>query len=399
MGSEMCIRDSRRVAPRLPRPSTARAPMPVSRRRFLAASGAAAALAPFLDAAAQVPDSTAAPVVPFDPTSTSTRSPELPVEVVPAPPSPYPGLPARVMPPRLREGDAVGLVTPAGAIYDPAEVREAEDAIRRLGLRPVRGRYVLERRGYLGGTDLQRATDLMDMVRNDDVRAIVALRGGWGCARILPYLDYNVLRASPKIVCGYSDITGLLLGLYARAGLAGFHGPVGTSTWDAFSTSYFRRVLFDASPVIMPTPTPDELWTLTPGRTSGRLVGGNLSVLSALVGTPYFPDVSGHILFLEEVGEEPYRIDRMLTQLHLAGVFERVRGVVFGSCRNCSAETGYVSLSLRQVMEDHFRVYGFPMFYGTAIGHITAKFTVPVGIEAEMDAEAGLLRLLEPAVA
>lgn len=373
--------------------------MSVSRRRFLAATGAAAALAPFLDAAAQVPDSAAAPAIPFDPASSVTRSPEPVAPPAPTVVEPYPGLPARVMPSRLREGDAVGLVTPAGAIYDPAEIREAEDAIRRLGLRPVRGRHVLERHGYLGGTDIQRASDVMDMVRDDQIRAIVALRGGWGCARILPFLDYDAIRARPKIVCGYSDITGLLLGLYAKAGLAGFHGPVGTSTWDAFSTSYFRRVLFDASPVLMPTPTPDELWTCTPGRAAGRLVGGNLSVLSALVGTPYFPDMRGHILFLEEIGEEPYRVDRMLTQLRLAGVFDGLRGVVFGSCRNCAPESGYVSLSLRQVMEDHFRVYGFPMFYGTAIGHITAKFTVPVGIEAEMDAGAGMLRLLEPAVA
>lgn len=371
--------------------------MSLSRRRFLAASGAAAALAPFLSAEAQVAsDSTA---VPFDPNSSVTRGPD---PVAPAPPAPtpsaYPGLPARSLPPRLRVGDAVGLVTPAGAIFDPAEIREAEAAVEALGLRPVRGRNVLARHGYLGGTDEQRAADIMTMVRDDSVHAILALRGGWGCARLLPYLDYDAVRAHPKIVCGYSDITALLLGLYARSGLACFHGPVGTSTWDTFSTSYFRRVLFDGLPVSMPPPTPGDVWTLTHGQASGRLVGGNLSVLSALVGTPYFPDLRGHILFLEEVGEEPYRIDRMLTQMRLAGVFEGLKGIVFGDCRNCAPDQGYVSLSLRQVFEDHFRRYGFPMFYGTAIGHIAGKFTVPVGVEAEMDASSGMLRLLEPAV-
>ena len=372
----------------------------VSRRRFLATTGVAAALAPFLAADAQVlrPDSTAAPVS-YDPASSVTVGPE-PSVAAPAPAArPYPGLPERVVPPRLTPGDTVGLITPAGAIFDPNEIRDAETALAALGLQSVRGRNVLARHGYLGGTDAQRASDVMDMVRDPSVDAILALRGGWGCARLLPFLDYEAVRANPKIVCGYSDITGLLLGLYTRAGLACFHGPVGTSTWDDFSTGYFRRVLFDASPVSMPTPRPDDVWTLTPGRIGGRLAGGNLSVLAALVGTPYFPDLSGHILFLEDVGEEPYRIDRMLTQLDLAGVFNRVRGVVFGDCRNCAPGEGYVSLSLRQVFEDHFRPYGFPMFYGTAIGHIAGKFTIPLGIEAEMDATTGMLRLLEPAVA
>ena len=301
-------------------------------------------------------------------------------------------------PPRLQRGDLVGLVTPAGAIFNPGEIRDAEDALEELGLRTRRGAHVLDRHGYLGGQDVARASDLMTMFRDPDVKAILPLRGGWGCARLLPYLDYDVIRANPKILCGYSDVTALLLALYTRAGLVSYHGPVGTSTWNDFSSAYFRRVLFDGIPVIMPAPDRAAVETITPGVARGRLIGGNLSVFSALVGTPYVPDTSGHLIFLEEVQEEPYRIDRMLTQLRLAGLFDRAAGVIFGHCRGCSPESPGTSLSLREVLDDHLRPLGVPAFYGTAIGHITDKFTVPVGAYAEMDADSGMIRLLESGV-
>jgi muramoyltetrapeptide carboxypeptidase len=303
-----------------------------------------------------------------------------------------------VRPERLRRGDLVGLVTPAGAIFNPAEIRDAEEALGRLGLRTRRGLHVLDRHGYLGGQDVSRAYDLMAMFRDPEVRAILPLRGGWGCARILPYLDYEAIRANPKVLCGYSDVTALLTALYTKAGIVSYHGPVATSTWNDFSAGYFRRVLFDGLPVTMPAPTPGDVVTITPGVARGRLVGGNLSVLSALVGTGYVPDTTGHLLFLEEVQEEPYRIDRMMTQLRLSGMLERASGVFFGNCRGCSPGSPAQSLSLREVLDDHLRPLGLPAFYGTAIGHVTDKFTVPVGAYAEMDAGTGTLRLLEAAV-
>ena len=367
-----------------------------SRRRFLTSSVLAALGAPL--AAAQVaPDSVrrgpfrlrlSTPPVAPPPVALADST------AVAAPPGFAP-----MRPERLRRGDLVGLITPAGAIFDPSEIREAEEAVRGLGLRTRRGLHVLDRHGYLGGQDVSRAHDLMEMFRDPEVRSILPLRGGWGCARLLPYLDYEVIRANPKILCGYSDVTALLAALYAKAGLVSYHGPVATSTWNDFSVGYFRRVLFDGLPVTMPAPRPDDVVTITPGVARGRLVGGNLSVLSALVGTPYMPDTEGHLVFLEEVQEEPYRIDRMMTQLRLAGLFDRAAGVFFGNCRGCAPESPAQSLSLREVLEDHLRPLGIPAFFGTAIGHVTDKFTVPVGAYAEMDAERGLLRLLEPAVA
>ncbi len=372
-------------------------PVP-SRRRFLAASVLATLGAP-LAAAAQAPDTTrrkgpfrlrftepppALPPAPLD--STTVAAPLV------LPPGTTPMRPAR-----LRDGDLVALVTPAGPV-SPDEVRDAEAALHDLGLRTLRGRHALDRRGYLGGADVARAADLMEMFRDPEVKAILPLRGGWGCARMLPYLDYEAIRANPKIVCGYSDITALLAALYTKAGLVSYHGPVGTSTWNSFSVGYFRRVLFDGLPVTMPAPDRAGVDTINGGVARGRLIGGNLSVLSALVGTPYLPDTSGHLIFLEEVQEEPYRIDRMMTQLRLAGLFDRAAGVFFGNCKNCAPSDPAGSLSLAEVLRDHLRPLGLPAFYGTAIGHITDKFTLPVGGYAEMDADTGTIRLLEPGV-
>lgn len=311
-----------------------------------------------------------------------------------------------VKPPRLRLGGTVGLVAPAGAIDDPADVEEVEEVVRSLGLVPRRGAHLLDRRGYLAGTDAARAADLDAFFADPDVDAILPLRGGWGVARLLPLLDFDRIRAHPKVLVGYSDITALLLAIYARSGVVTFHGPVGISTWNPFSRGYFRRLLFDAEPLFLANPlvqdrdraTTDGVRTVTPGRARGRLVGGNLSVLAALVGTDYLPDWRGHILFLEDVGEDVYRIDRMLTHLRLAGVLDGLAGVVFGRCTRCEPERPERSLTLAEVLQDHVGPLGVPAWYGSMIGHITDKFTVPVGVEAEIDADAGTIALLEPAV-
>lgn len=311
-------------------------------------------------------------------------------------------------PPRLQPGDVVGLVSPAGAVYEAEDVEVVQETLAALGLKSRAGAHVLDRYGYLGGTDEARAADLNAMFDDPEVKAVLALRGGWGCNRLLPLLDYDAVRRHPKIVVGYSDITSLLVALYAKTGLVTFHGPVGISTWNPFSVDYFRRILFDGEAVRMENPadtgsslvqTDDRVQTITPGRARGRLVGGNLTVLTSMMGSPYLPDWRGHILFLEDTGEEIYRIDRMLTQLRLAGVLEQLAGFVFGTCTNCDPGRGYGSLTLMDVFADHLRPLGIPAWYGSMIGHISDKFTMPLGVEAEVDAEAGTITLLEPAVA
>lgn len=346
---------------------------------------------------------------------TSTREVETPPPLPEGPtlPPPKPRVaPAQDRPengslkPRpLFAGATVGLVSPGGVISDESDVEQVEDTLHNLGLGTVRGRHALDRLGYLAGTDENRAADLHRMFADPDVDAILALRGGWGCNRILPLLEYELIREHPKILLGYSDITSLLIGVYARCGLVTFHGPVGISTWNDFTVEYVRRVLYAGEAVTMTNPRHvgprgplmrDRIHTIRSGTARGRLVGGNLSVIVSMVGSPYLPEWDGHVLFLEDTREDVYRIDRMLTQLSLAGILPRLAGIVFGKCTDCEADEP--SLTLRQVLHDHLRPLGIPCFYGSMIGHVTDKFTVPLGVEAEIDAAAGTIRLLEPAV-
>jgi muramoyltetrapeptide carboxypeptidase len=313
----------------------------------------------------------------------------------------------RIRPPRLRPGDLVGLVAPSAAIVgsQPAEI--ARESLEAMGLRVREGNHLRQRRGYLAGTDEQRAGDINAMIRDPEVRAIFAVRGGWGAARIVDRLDYETLARDPKVVVGYSDITALHNAIHARTGLVTFHAPIAASSWAPFPYEHFRRVVFDAeAPLLEQAPDMGEtlvpqqhrVRTLTPGRARGRLLGGNLTVLSHLVGTAYLPDYDGAILFLEDVDEAPYRLDRMMTQLRLAGILDRIAGFVFGRCTDCEPGDGYGSLTLEEVLEDHVAPLGVPAWFNAMIGHIQDQWTVPVGIEAELDAEAGTVRLLEPAV-
>jgi muramoyltetrapeptide carboxypeptidase len=312
-------------------------------------------------------------------------------------------------PPRLRVGDAVGLIAPANATFLQVELDVARETLEALSLRVKAGPHLLDRYGYLAGRDADRASDVNALFVDPDVRAVLALRGGWGSARLLPHLDYAAIRRHPKILMGYSDVTALLNAVNARTGLVTFHGPVGISTWTPFSVEHMAAVLFEGDAPTLANPVElreglvqaeDRIQTITPGRARGRgrLVGGNLTVLSAIVGTPYVPDLDGAILFLEDTGEAVYRMDRMLTQLKLAGLLGRIRGFVFGRCTDCKPGEGYGALTLDEVLADHVKPFGVPAFRGAMIGHIDRQFTVPVGLPAEIDADAGTIRLLEPAV-
>lgn len=313
-----------------------------------------------------------------------------------------------IKPPRLSPGDLVAMVNPAGATAHRVEVEIVTESLEALGLRVKHGRHLLDRYGYLAGTDVERADDLNRQVTDPEVRGVVAVRGGWGCARILPLTDFDALREQPKVLVGYSDVTALLLGVHARTGLVTFHGPVGLGPWNSFTVDYFRRVLFQAEAVTFRNPerrgdnlvqVHDRIQTIRSGTARGRLLGGNLTVLTALLGSSYLPDWKGCILFLEDIREEIYRVDRMLTQLKLAGILEQAAGFVFGKCTDCDPSQSYGSLTLDQLFDDHIKPLGIPAFHGAMIGHITEKFTLPVGVEAELDASAGTIRLLEGAVA
>lgn len=329
-------------------------------------------------------------------------------------PHPLPALradgarPRTVLPRRLQPGDTVGLVNPAGALWEPVNVEIAAESLAALGFKTKRGANLLARRGYFAGTDEQRAADLNAMFADPEVRAIHCVRGGWGSARLLPLLDWKTIARNPKILLGYSDITTLLLALHARTGLATFHGPVGASQWNPFSVGYLKRVLQEGEAVTFEnlkeideddlTVVENRVQTLRPGTARGRLLGGNLTVLTSLLGSDYLPDWDGCILFLEDVEEAPYRIDRMLTQLRLAGILQKARAVIWGHCTDCRPGAGFGSLTVTEVLQDHLQPLGVPTWQGAMIGHIDRQFTLPLGIEVEVDATAGTLRMLTPAV-
>ncbi|MFS0513666.1 LD-carboxypeptidase [Nostoc sp. UIC 10607] len=309
-------------------------------------------------------------------------------------------LPANTIrkPPRLQLGDTVGLIAPAG-IVDAKDIEAAQQSILQLGLKVKLGKHILDRYGYLAGKDSDRAQDVNLMFSDRTIKAIIAMRGGWGCNRILPLLNYSLIRSHPKILMGYSDITTLLLAINARSQMITFHGPVATSTWNQFTVDYFKRILFNAETVTMQNLNPSEVrvQTIARGKARGKLVGGNLSVLSAMVGSPYLPSWNKSILFVEEIGEDVYRLDRMLTQLKTTGILNQIAGFIFGQCTNCSLGDE-PSFTLMQVLQDHILPLGIPAWYGSMIGHIKDKFTLPIGVEVEIDAELGTIRMLEAAV-
>ena len=372
-------------------PDPTRPPCP-SRRTVLRALGLGAVAAPLgLAAHAQQ-----VPVLPPVPLGT----PDVTPDVAAARPL--------IRPPRLRPGATLGLIAPAGHLTSARQVEDTQEELDRLGFRSKPGQHVLAQHGYLAGTDEQRAEDLMTMITDPDVDGILALRGGWGCARMLPLLDYDLIRAHPKPLIGYSDITALLLAVYARSGLVTFHGPVGRSTWNARTIDSFRRVLVEAETItIDPSDADDEgesrrrmpqaYRPIRSGIAEGPLIGGNLSVVSALAGTPYLPSFQNHVVFFEETNESLYRIDRMLTQLHLAGSFDDIEALVKRQCRSCSSdELGRGGLEW--LLRDQFAGLHRPVFTGAPIGHVSPVFTLPIGVPVLMDAALGRITMLEPAV-
>ncbi len=325
-----------------------------------------------------------------------------------ATPAPVPPRGEVIKPPRLKPGDTLGLIHPSSATFQKMDLEIAIDNLKALGFNVKAGAHALDRYGYLAGKDVDRAADINALFADKDVQGICAVRGGWGAARLLPYLNFEAIAKNPKVLFGFSDITALHLAIPAKTRLVTFHAPTGFSAWTELSASWFKRVVIDGEATAYVN-EPDfknriaavgfRTQTLTPGKAQGRLLGGNLTVLAHLVGTPYLPDFAGKILFLEDVHEGIYRIDRMLTHLKLAGLLSKIKGFIWGQCSECEPDSGgYGSLTIEEVLDDHIKPLGVPTYRGAMIGHVDKQFTVPEGILAEMDADAGTFRLLESAV-
>jgi muramoyltetrapeptide carboxypeptidase len=318
---------------------------------------------------------------------------------------------AVVKPRRLAAGDTVGLVAPANATFQSVELEIARESLQALGFKVLVGGHLRDRHGYLAGQDKDRAADINRFFADASVRAVLPIRGGWGSSRVLPYLDFDVIRRNPKVVLGFSDISALLLAIHAGTGLVTFHGPNGMGRWDAFSVDCFRRVLIQGESILFEnprelsernvlTPIENRPMTITGGKARGRLLGGNLTVLTTIVGSPYLPSWDGAIFFCEDVNEDYYRIDRMLTQLKLAGVLSRLAGFVFGTCSECGpGDDAFGALTLEEIFADHIKPLGIPAWSGAMIGHSMPQWTLAQGIHVEADADACTLRMLEAGVA
>jgi len=311
-----------------------------------------------------------------------------------------------IRPKHLSPGDTVGMVLPASAAFEESTVDLARQQIEALGFRAKVGENARQRYGYLAGTDEQRAHDVNAMFADPEVDGVFCYTGGWGTPRILPLVDYDVIRAHPKVFLGYSDITALHTAIHQETGLVTFHGPMAAWQIRPWTLEQLKRVIMSTEPIGTlenPPKGDDELvareyraLTIRGGRARGRLIGGNLTMLASIMGTPWEVETEGRILCLEDTHEAYYRIDRMLTQLALGGKLEGVAGIAFGYCTDCPTDAP--SFSFEEILRMHFEPLGVPVLSGLAFGHIRKMLTLPIGMEATLDADAGTLTIDQSAV-
>jgi muramoyltetrapeptide carboxypeptidase len=305
-----------------------------------------------------------------------------------------------LLPERLRLGDTVGLIAPASAPVSGKLIDRSVAYLEKQGFKAKLGRHARRRLGYLAGGDRERAADLMAMFADRRVRGIFCLRGGYGTARLLPLLDYGFIRRHPKVFVGFSDITSLHCAFLKKSHLLTFHGPMVASYlitrgYPRFSTESLWRTIMEPTPAgsICRGYPGKTVQVLRRGKVSGELIGGNLVVFCALIGTEYQPSLRGKILYLEEVEEKPYRIDRMLTHLLNAGVLQQAAGVAVGVCHGCEDPEARVGGGYRQTLEDvlkdRLRLLKVPVVIGLPFGHVPHNATLPVGGRATLDGDKG----------
>jgi len=309
---------------------------------------------------------------------------------------------------RLKKGDTIGLIAPGYAIK-PDILQEAITTLKTMGFKPFHTNRIIGNHGYFSNTDEERAKDLNEMFANTKIDGILCARGGYGCTRIMQMIDYDSIRENPKVLIGFSDITALLNGIYQETGLITFHGPVGSTLSDPYSIAQLKKVVMYPEERLtiknMELTDPEmiadleyERYTITEGTATGKLVGGSLTLINALIGTPHEIDFTDALVCIEDVEEAPYRIDRMLTQLIEGKTFTKAAGILFGVCAGCNTSTNPNSFSLKEVILDRIRPLGIPAVYGMSFGHIENNFTFPIGINAKLDSKKMTLKLLEKAV-
>ncbi len=303
-----------------------------------------------------------------------------------------------IKPKALKFGDTIGIIAPSSPTMEE-NIQKAYDTIVEMGFKVKMGKSPYEKYGYLSGTDEIRAQDINEMFKDTEVDGIICMRGGYGTPRILELIDYDIIRKNPKVFVGYSDITALHIAFNQIAGLVTYHGPmVSSDMLDGFSDfskeSLFKAIMSSEPIGIISNPPEEEIITINGGIAEGSLIGGNLSLITDTMGTPYEIDVKGKILFIEEIGEEPYNIDRMLNQLRLAGKLHEAQGIILGDFKDCNPKDDE-SLSLEQVINDHIKPIEKPTIYNLQSGHCAPIITLPFGVNVRLDADKKEILILE----
>jgi muramoyltetrapeptide carboxypeptidase len=311
-----------------------------------------------------------------------------------------------IKPKRLKTGDTVGVIAPASGV-SPEDLEKALQNLADLGLKTKVGKHARAQNGFLAGTDGQRLADLHWAFADKEIDAVWCVRGGYGVSRLLPAVDFNLIKKNPKIFIGYSDITALHVSIYQNCGFTTFHGPVAASTFSDYTKNHVVEVLMNPSAPYKIELSPDNIAkesslfkteVITKGKARGKLIGGNLSLLTALAGTPFgLRNSRGKILFIEDVNEQPYRVDRMLTQLRQTTNLHQLAGIALGVFADCEAKDEG-SQSLIEVVKDRLGDLKIPVIYGLSFGHIRDQFTLPIGIEAELDTENATMTFLGTSV-
>ncbi len=307
-------------------------------------------------------------------------------------------------PKRLKSGDLIGVISPASSPDDLIKIENGVKYLEKLGYRVLIGKNVGKFNGYLAGTDQERVDDLHDMFKNKNVKAVFCVRGGFGSTRLLDKIDYKIIANNPKIFVGYSDINALQMAFYSKCGLITFGGPMVAVDFaneiSPFTEEAFWRVLTSNTKIgRVQNPNKEKYFILNKGKAEGRILGGNLSIINSLIGTEYLPKLKDSILLLEEINEEPYRIDRMLNHLRLLKIFKSIRGLILGDFVKCvEFDSEKRTLSLNEVITDYFEGLKMPVIYNFRHGHLHEKVTIPFGVRATLNASRGFVEINENAV-
>lgn len=309
-----------------------------------------------------------------------------------------------VKPKKLLRGDLIGVISPSSSPDDLTKIDTGVQYLEKLGYKVAVGKNVGQVKGFLAGDDSARVDDLHSMFANREVKAVFTVRGGYGATRLLDKLDYNLIKKNPKIFAGYSDINALQLAMFKNCSLITFAGPMVAVDFagevNPFTEeNFWRMITSDKKIGKLHNPHDEKFYQLAKGKAEGRILGGNLTVISAMIGTGYLPDFSNSLLLLEDINEPPYKVDRMLNQLRISKIAKKVKGIILGRFVNCY-ETDQMknSLTLNEVIEEYFHSLKVPVIYNFKHGHIKENLTIPLGLKAYINSDKMIVEIKESAV-